>query len=274
MVGRGAVAGAGLHAPDASIRAYQAFDLNDWAWEFLRRHGDYQSDWRGTAPRTLRCVQLRDGTTLLRPRRRYPCAERWGLYAFADPSRPARKAPVFWLPSMSRRIARAKCQMVSDARPPSHIWLAGLRADRSAVIGVDGLPVLSMKGPGFTVGLIASGWHVLTRPAIVTVELEAFEGFSNRIECLEILRRLTQPTMSASFGRLPIHASQRLHQALTALDGSLHGLSYREIAIMIFGQRRVAEDWNGASRSLKDRTRRVVAKGHQLMNGGYRDLLR
>jgi hypothetical protein len=35
----------------------------------------------------------------------------------------------------------------------------------------------------------------------------------------------------------------------------------------------VAADWHSSSRSLKDRTRRLVAKGHQLMNGGYLDLL-
>ena len=42
----------------------------------------------------------------------------------------------------------------------------------------------------------------------------------------------------------------------------------------IFGDKRVAEDWNGASQFLKDRTRRLVSKGRELMTGGYRDLLR
>jgi hypothetical protein len=267
-------AGVGLDAAEPSVRAYQAFDLGDWAWEFLRRHGDYQTDWREGTPRTLHCVQLSDGTRLLRLRRRYPRAERWGLYAFANPFYPAQKAPVFWLPSTSRRVARARCQMIGEARLSSHISLGNFRADRSAVIGADGVPVVSMKGRGFAVGLIAAGWHVLTHPAIVTFELKAFEEFSSRIECLEILRRLSQPSTSTSFGRLPLQATERLHHALLALDGSLHGRPYREIATMIFGARRVAEDWNATSRSLKDRTRRLVTRGHHLMNGGYRDLLR
>ena len=66
---------------------------------------------------------------------------------------------------------------------------------------------------------------------------------------------------------------ERLHHALIALDESLAGKSYRQIAITIFGEKRVAEDWLGPSQFLKDRTRRLVAKGTELMKGGYRDLL-
>lgn len=43
---------------------------------------------------------------------------------------------------------------------------------------------------------------------------------------------------------------------------------------MIFGAERVAEEWAGASRFLKDRVRRYVQRGRDLMDGGYRDLLR
>jgi len=45
------------------------------------------------------------------------------------------------------------------------------------------------------------------------------------------------------------------------------------IAITIFGDKKVAEEWYGSSQYLKDRIRRLVAKGTELMNGGYRDLL-
>jgi hypothetical protein len=48
---------------------------------------------------------------------------------------------------------------------------------------------------------------------------------------------------------------------------------YRQIATAIFGEKKVAEEWQGPSQFLKDRTRRLVAKGTELMMGGYRDLL-
>ena len=73
---------------------------------------------------------------------------------------------------------------------------------------------------------------------------------------------------------LPAATHERLRQALLALDGSLAGVTYRQIATTIFGDERVRRDWDAASRFLKERTRRLVAKGRELMNGGYRDLLR
>ncbi|TAI60499.1 DUF2285 domain-containing protein [Bradyrhizobium sp. Leo170] len=66
---------------------------------------------------------------------------------------------------------------------------------------------------------------------------------------------------------------ERLHHALIALDESLNGKTYRQIAITIFGEKKVAEEWLGPSQFLKDRTRRLVAKGTEMMKGGYRDLL-
>jgi hypothetical protein len=275
MVERGAVAGAGLRSstPEANNRAYQAFDPTDWAWEFLRRNAGYQADWRAGTPRSFRCVQLRDGTALLRLRRRYPRAERWGLYAFANPVRAARKSPVFWLPATSSRAVRACCAMVGDTHLANVIALAAFRPERLAVIGVDGIPTISIKGRGFNLALVASGWHVLTRPAAVTFEL-GFDEIRPQIECLRILQRLTESNAPVSARQVPPNLSERLFQTLVALDGSLLGLSYREIAVTVFGQRAVAEDWSASSRFLKDRTRRLVAKGHELMNGGYRDLLR
>ena len=60
---------------------------------------------------------------------------------------------------------------------------------------------------------------------------------------------------------------------LIALDGHLAGRTYREIAQVIYGVERVKDVWTSESRFLKDRVRRAVVRGIELMNGGYRDLL-
>ncbi|MCC6775984.1 MAG: DUF2285 domain-containing protein [Hyphomicrobiales bacterium] len=151
--------------------------------------------------------------------------------------------------------------------------LAAVHAKRTAAVGVDGIPVIWVKGRGFSVAVMAAGWDVLTRPAAVTFELAGFDELQAKIECLELLQRLTQ-TAALRPHSLPQQMTQRLHQTLQALDGSLAGLTYRQIAADIFGAARVAADWHSSSRSLKDRTRRLVAKGRQLMNGGYLELLR
>ena len=65
-----------------------------------------------------------------------------------------------------------------------------------------------------------------------------------------------------------------LRNALIALDGASHGASHREVAEVLFGPRRVAQDWSGGRGWMKSRIVRAFRKGHQLMNGGYRDLLK
>ena len=67
---------------------------------------------------------------------------------------------------------------------------------------------------------------------------------------------------------------KRLQEYLIALDADLAGLSYREIAIRLWGESLVIEDWNGGQGHLKNRVRRYVARGHYYMNGGYLDLLK
>jgi hypothetical protein len=64
-----------------------------------------------------------------------------------------------------------------------------------------------------------------------------------------------------------------LKSYLIALDGHLAGRSYREIAQVIYGVERVKEVWTSETQFLKDRVRRAVVRGIELMNGGYRDLL-
>jgi hypothetical protein len=47
---------------------------------------------------------------------------------------------------------------------------------------------------------------------------------------------------------MPAAVQERLRQALLALDRSLPGASYRQIATTIFGDMRVSEEWSAASR--------------------------
>ncbi len=65
----------------------------------------------------------------------------------------------------------------------------------------------------------------------------------------------------------------RLMLMLRALDGQLADASYREIAEVLFGARRLEhEPWKTSS--LRDTTIRLVRGGLALMRAGYRKLLR
>lgn len=69
------------------------------------------------------------------------------------------------------------------------------------------------------------------------------------------------------------HRLDRLVAALRALDGRLDGASYRAIAEVLFGARRVsAEPWKTAS--ARDTVIRLARTGLATMRGDYRTLLK
>ena len=57
-----------------------------------------------------------------------------------------------------------------------------------------------------------------------------------------------------------------------ALDGRLAGKSLRQIAVDLYGEARVAEEWRSDG-SMRGRVRWRVKQALKLMNGGYRDLI-
>ena len=65
----------------------------------------------------------------------------------------------------------------------------------------------------------------------------------------------------------------RLKAMLRALDGRRDGAAYRDIAIALYSQPRVAAaPWK--SSALRDATLRLVRDGHAMVGGGYQALLR
>lgn len=65
----------------------------------------------------------------------------------------------------------------------------------------------------------------------------------------------------------------RLKRALRTVDGRLDGASYRAVATVFFGARRVAEEpWKTSS--LKAQVARLAAHGRFLINTGYKGLLK
>jgi hypothetical protein len=223
-------------------------------------------------PRRLSHVTLKDGTRLLRLRRRFPRAERWGLYAFADPSVAARQAPVFWHMAALKQVVRVRAASPTHRENLAPLTLSSFNVDHTAAIGVDNVPLVLMKGPSVHIPLEIHDVAVLTNPFAPVFEIDGFSDLNVQTEMLKRLHRFAEQAPSVA-SRPAFTIDERLHHALIALDESLRGKTYRQIAITIFGEKKVAEEWQGPSQFLKDRTRRLVAKGTELMKGGYRDLL-
>jgi hypothetical protein len=72
----------------------------------------------------------------------------------------------------------------------------------------------------------------------------------------------------------PHGQGRRLIEILQALDGKLLGASHRDIAVALYGAARVDKDWAGQNRQMRDKVRKTIARGLELMGGGYKQFLR
>ncbi|WP_316227988.1 DUF2285 domain-containing protein [Bradyrhizobium sp. SZCCHNR3015] len=134
------------------------------------------------------------------------------------------------------------------------------------------------------------GWHAVLRmrgvehrfwlkePPLTTstyvVELPLDDSFEMRAHAARRLwRALNGKPPGPPFHTLSSQRRQRLALALRALDARMGGNSYRVIAEVLFGTKRIPEHaWK--THDLRNRTIRLVQSGFALMRGGYRELLR
>lgn len=66
----------------------------------------------------------------------------------------------------------------------------------------------------------------------------------------------------------------RLTAVLRCLDAALEGAPHRDIAVALYGSKRVDADWGDPRENMRDTVRRAAGRGRSLMNGGYLRLLR
>ena len=110
--------------------------------------------------------------------------------------------------------------------------------------------------------------------AAYVVELSLDDDFDARAYAAHRLwRALNGRAPGPPFHELSAQRRQRLALALRALDARLGGGTYRMIAEVLFGSKRIPERaWK--THDLRNRTIRLVQAGYALMRGGYRELLR
>lgn len=95
----------------------------------------------------------------------------------------------------------------------------------------------------------------------------------DRIEALVRLWQTLNGRAPQDDTRLTLQRRRRLRHMLQAIDGHLHGATYREIANTLYGATRVANDpWKTSA--LRDATIALVKDGRAMVAGGYRTLLR
>lgn len=225
-------------------------DRSVWAWEFARRGFEQSGGAAALAPQAGRAPELcfvGDGP----PGDPLPIALwRWQ----ADGS-----APVFSVEP-------------AGAHDPDAIDLKGLDVATLVVRTADGdQHVLVSDGARRLCFAIVQG-DVLAGPSAFRFHLPPW---ALGVGSLDGLRRLValRGTGRLEPGRAPAPAkAPRWLQILRTHDARRAGASHRDIAMALFGEARVREDWGPGSDYMRMRVQRLVRAADQTVAGGYRAL--
>lgn len=187
----------------------------------------------------------------------------------SDPRIPHEEQSLFWLPSLQPQVVRLVPANADDELTIAPIDLAQIK--------------------GFELRRADDGWHGLwrsgdvthqvwlrdsspeeTTPYAVTLPFDGF--FELRAHAARrFWRALNGRPPGPIFRAMPEQLRHYHILCLRALDAKLGGASYRTIAEGLLGFSGTKEDWEIDPR--KNKSRRMVAKGMQMMGGGYKSLL-
>lgn len=184
---------------------------------------------------------------------------RWGLAALADPELAADDARVVWRADVAPGLV-VPVERRSFGRPK-----ALPRSDYEPIQGEDG------RHLRFPSGLQVQLRGEATPAGPLVVVLSYDSDFNLRVRAVDALRRAAV-TDKPPRSRLNAEQKARLARSLFALDASLNGQSYRDIAAGLFGD--VDDGADFKTSSVRDVTIRLVRRGRNLMTGGYLKLLK
>ena len=247
----------------------QRLDRPGWAWEFLRRNDRFAMDYRISRAGAPIPIAHVSGATYLRSRRRFPRAESWGLLLFPDPIKTALEAPVFWLPEVLSHHVQATSHLIRSEADEA-LALEDFNCHRD-VLSINGIEHVIVRHAQESARLSLEGLSFLHGKRRCVFHIEGLSKVSTASDTLQTLNKLREPSRLKDTNGC--QSDQKWRDYLVALDGHLAGRSYRDIAEVLHGPERVKEVWTNETRHLKDKVRRAVERGVELMEGDYRKLL-
>jgi Uncharacterized conserved protein (DUF2285)/Family of unknown function (DUF6499) len=240
-----------------------------WAWEFLRRNDIYIRDFRANRAGAPLTMKHSSGAKILRLRRQFLAAEKWGLQLFANPNISALDSPVFWIPAVTQHVVTCTARAANDNQKNT-MSLAAFGGQRAALVTSSG-EYITLHQQQTSACMVVKNSTFLIGESALTFEISGLNDVKQACETLKILNDLHSDRSEFT----PAHSDNRSKYLdyLVALDGRLAGRSYRDIAEVLYGCEHIGSSWTDDSRGFKSKVRRAVESGLALMNGGYRDLL-
>lgn len=249
-----------------------------WAWEHLRRNDAYRQDYFLSRPGRQKPTTLNTGATLIRERRRWIAAEKWGLLTFADPDRTAFEANVFWLPehlagTLPIKLYPIGGQGLEAGSERDEIVLSAIQTRRVLLDTVDGVRHILLSGKRFWVQLHCKNPVPLNDHGCVGLSIRGAKHLKRRLDTADQLLSLYHSTGGkiSLIGRM--RNSKRLSHGLVAFDIVKAGGTHRDVAEIVFGATTVSGRWGDKDQHFENWSRKLIARVNTLVAGGYLDLL-
>lgn len=244
-----------------------------WAWEFYRRDPEfYEIAQFYNNKDYISHIQGGRRLSLLKLRRPQPEAEACGLAFFPNPDATALKANVFW---SHHKYPRDICVEVVPTAPGMIDPILVQAMKHCEIVhftGSDRSEQFLLRRETCTVQIRAEGMSLLSHePHRMRIVIDSHEDLDEKMAILKSAQRL----MAGEEDPLPPFNTKSvdLRNALICLDAKEAGLSYWEMAEIIYGADHVKTLQDRGSRALKDAMRRSLQRGQELRDGGYESLL-
>jgi hypothetical protein len=236
------------------------------AWEWLRRNRLYREE-------VAQCVAERT-----MPARRNNAAPpniqtRWGCVSLQAPEVSAAEATPLWSRTVDSSVlivratpARSDDPIAFVPRRWTHLFAVAIEPDGTEHLAIcDGYRRIRLD--------VAQG-TVLEGPVLLRYEVQGVAGIDGKVLTLRRLMALCRTGRFARSLHRSFPSAPRLVRALRAHDAIEFGASIRDVGIMLFGDYRVAAEWNAPGEALKSQCRRLIATSRRMIGGGYLNLLR
>ena len=192
---------------------------------------------------------------------------------FADPSKSALDASIFWRPEFCSKVVSGNVLNKSETGFGSEICLGDAQCKRTLLKVYDGCQQVLFQTRNGEAQLRCAGEDIRIGPFVLEVIVD---GFPEVETSQRLIRQLADIYRNKRFGsgdREWTVEALRHRDALVAYDMKVVGCKYRDIANHLWGADNVAEEWGNPNRTLKNRTIRSVKRGVRMVNGDYITLL-
>lgn len=184
----------------------------------------------------------------------------------ADPASQADPTPIIWMPEHNPRLALL---IEAPALLPIGPTLDTARLREILAASEGAYAELSASLTGHQVLVLG-----VTSPSVPVALVVPLDGlFEDRVNAARQLWRALGRGATATPPAFSAQRRRRLKLVLRALDADLAGVGYRDIALVLFGER-IPRDAAWRTHALRSFTIRLVQDGRALMRGGYLRLLR